>query len=195
MGIPDQEAAGVCGASFSLDKDEHQDAGVKKTVSSVQLLSMFRPVLERLINELKRSFDYCKSQLKLPLPDKIYLAGGGSLLKNIDKLLSKEIGLEVAYLEFPPFSEQLGKEKLVFLNVALAAALQETAGINLLPPELKAEKMQMIEKISLRVVTLILFSVFLLSYLFITMQILNIQRQLKIAKGNYEIMKQISMTY
>lgn len=165
---------------------ETENVIIKPGISSTQILSMLRPVLEKLTGEIKRSFDYYKSQLKLPAPDKIYLTGGGSLLKNFDKTLSRNLGLKVEAL-----SSLSGSATL--FDIATAAASDEARHVDLVPVELKMQKVRKMERLALRV--LVLFSVALLAatYLSMTLQIYSLKRQIEIGRANYQAMQEVAI--
>jgi len=165
---------------------ENENEIIRDNISAAQFLSMPRPLLEKLTSEIKRSFDYCRIQLKLPAPKKIYLTGGGSLLKNLDKFLSKNLSVEVDYL---PFFAGVRKDEAAHFNVSLSAALEGAQRINLIPSELKEEKIQDIEKVSLRIIALILVSLLLVPYSFMIKQVYDLRKQIKLAKSNYEVLR------
>jgi len=186
---------------IGIPSQESGLASEKENISNMQILAMLRPVLERLASEIKRSFDYCKFQLKMKEPQKIYLTGGGSLLRNIDIFLKKELNVDVDFLNslssqrIDGFKTIINKkdQKPAFFDIALATALDESRRINLFPAELKMEKMRKIEKTSLRIMALISTSILLFSFLSINFQIYNLEKQIKIANNNYEIMREITL--
>jgi type IV pilus assembly protein PilM len=163
-----------------------ESGAAKEGISNMQLLAMVRPVLEKLTSEIKRSFEYGKLQLGLPLPDRIYLTGGGSLLKNLDKILQKDLGVEV---------EGLGalSKQSVFLDTAYAAALEESKRINLLPQELIQQRARRIQRTSLKFMSMISASALLLSYFFMSFQVYNLKKQIGIASANYNAMQEVML--
>ena len=187
IGIPDQEAGMV-----------------KEGILAVQLLALIRPVLEKLIGEVRRSFDYFKLQLNLPQPEKLFITGGGSLLKNLDKILAKELTVEVDYLNslsasgddrfafvFTGDAAKKTKAESVFFDVAAATALEEAKGINLFPPELIAEKARRLEKSYFKIAGLVLVLMLFISYIYMSFQIYSLDKQIKIAKANFEAMQEV----
>ncbi|HQJ16148.1 MAG TPA: pilus assembly protein PilM, partial [Candidatus Omnitrophota bacterium] len=85
-----------CGIPLAEDaKNEYMtDFGV---VRGEQLLAMVRPVIERLVMETARTFNYYSKTFKTGVIDQLYLTGGSSRLKNINKILQANVeGLKKA---------------------------------------------------------------------------------------------------
>ena len=61
-----------------------------------EIFGVARPVLDNLIDEIRLSFDYYESQFEEGV-DKIYLSGGCSRLKDLDKFLSEALGLKIKF--------------------------------------------------------------------------------------------------
>ncbi|MFH1655609.1 MAG: type IV pilus assembly protein PilM [Candidatus Omnitrophota bacterium] len=87
-------------------------------------------ILNNLINEIRRSFDYFESDANVAIGS-LYLSGGGSCFKGIDEILKNHINVEVKFLD--PFigleiNEGLNTEELKSqsrkLAVAVGAALR-----------------------------------------------------------------------
>ena len=51
------------------------------------------PVLNKMLSEFRRSFDFYENSIKKRPITKVVLSGGGARLKNIDKFLSDKLGL------------------------------------------------------------------------------------------------------
>ncbi|MFA5499758.1 MAG: type IV pilus assembly protein PilM [Candidatus Omnitrophota bacterium] len=121
-------------------------------VSATQIMSVLRTPLEQLINEIVRSFDYYREESGGSKVDSVVLFGGGASLAGIIKLLSEELGVEVK-LGDPV--ESINAEKGAVheaeknshrLELAIAAALAGSKGINLLPIEIKEETKRVIKR-------------------------------------------------
>ena len=103
-----------------------------------------RPVIDRVLTEIRRSIDYYRSKYKIGQIDRIYLSGGGALIKNLHKYLGSELESEVRILN--PF-EVAGIQKwekfpglrnlAPQFTVATGLAIDNFAGLNLLPAEMK----------------------------------------------------------
>ena len=139
--------------------DETQQE-IKKGISAQQVSSLMRPVLEKLINDIKRSLDYYASQFGEGRVEKIYLTGGSSKLKNITSQIFQGLSIPVETLK-PPANLKLELKKndqesfkndFLKLVPSLGAALAKTDGINLMPNNYKMEGIKRIEKVSARIV-------------------------------------------
>jgi len=106
---------------------------------------MMRPVLERLVNEIQRSMDYFKEKFRTSEIARIYLSGGGALMKNLVAHLSRELEVEVQLLN-PLVALNLGRFRddphlravAPTLATTIGLALDSGRDLNLLPPELRA---------------------------------------------------------
>lgn len=92
-GITTEDAEKIkrsCGIPMAEDaKSEYMtDFGV---VRGEQLLAMVRPVIERLVMETARTFNYYSKTFKTGVIDQLYLTGGSSRLKNINKILQANV--------------------------------------------------------------------------------------------------------
>jgi len=61
---------------------------------------MQRPVLEKMLIEIERSLDFCQEQFGIAAPDKLYICGPGTRLKNLRDYLGSRLHMEVDNL-FP----------------------------------------------------------------------------------------------
>lgn len=110
-----------------------------------QLQAMVRPALERVQDEIMRTFEYYKGQTGEAAIDKILITGGSSLTINLVDFLAQGLGVAV---ETPNALEgRLVDEKiedrptlekvLPRLTAAIGAAIVGETRINLLPEERK----------------------------------------------------------
>jgi len=89
-----------------------------------------RPVLERLLTEINRSFEFHKSRLEEERVGRIFISGGGARLKGLKEYLADQLGAEVELLS--PFEGMASS-----LVIATGLALGKAKEINLLPEELR----------------------------------------------------------
>lgn len=156
-----------------------------------------RPVLEKLINEIKRSLDYYYTQFGVETLDRLFMTGGGSRLKNLDGFLAEQLGVEVEMLDpmrnisYDPrgLDKERLKEGSSILAVAIGQALAQDRTLNLLPAKFRVEKIRALERISLRMVALAVGLILLLSYAFIRLEANNYHRQLREAEGRWKSMR------
>jgi len=107
-----------------------------------RIMVMMRPVLEKLVTDILRSFDFYKTQTRQQRIEKTYLCGGGAGLKNLPEFLSSSLGVPTVVLN--PFggieySEPLEQDEQLHqhrhrLAVALGLSIGKCRDANLLPP-------------------------------------------------------------
>ena len=143
-------------------KREHgipQEGELDKIVDQVslrQILFVVRPVLERLVTEIRRSLEFYNSQFKEEGIRKILLCGGGATLKGLKGHLAHELGSEVEL--FNPLKDMVWNttavhdEQLhqmpVSLTVATGLALGRAQELNLLPDEYKLATRLLLQKVA-----------------------------------------------
>jgi len=139
---------------------------------------MMRPVLERLVTQIKRSFEYCEHQFGAEPIKKIILAGGGARLKGLKQYLSKETEIEI----LDPLPE---------IAEAVGLGLMRDDGINMLPGRFKEEKGRELKKISLRMISISLGLIFLFSYGILAARSVNLKKELEIYNQHLETVGEI----
>ncbi len=110
---------------FSLSSVKNQDDRVLR-ISDAMI-----PVLNKLLAEVRRSFDYYETQSRKKSIDRIFLSGGTASLKNLSRYLANKIGIPVETaglfknieISSKIDSEQLDGKELQ-LGVALGLALR-----------------------------------------------------------------------
>lgn len=173
----------------------YEDKALEKGVTSIQILSLMRPVLERLSKEIRRSIDYYIQEYGGENIAAVYLVGGGSRLKNLDKFLSEELNIPVKRMELPKSIDasktNLHADELTSIMLVLGAILGYSKRPNLLPYEYRAEKIEFVEKISLRMIAIIAGVALLVSFLFIKLRVDDYNHRLKTARFQQGILSQI----
>ena len=72
------------------------------TIKSSQIMEALQESISKIINTVKQTLENTPPELAADLVEKgIYLAGGGALIQNLDKLLSQEINMPVKIAESP----------------------------------------------------------------------------------------------
>lgn len=92
---------------------------------SEALNQAMQPVLENLINEVRISFDYFESQFAEGI-NKIYICGGSSALKGLDKIFSQSLGVSTLLwnpLEPLQVKNELSNRDLSLIAPALGVSL------------------------------------------------------------------------
>uniref|UniRef100_A0A7C4XTY9 Cell shape-determining protein MreB n=1 Tax=Caldisericum exile TaxID=693075 RepID=A0A7C4XTY9_9BACT len=111
------------GNAYPLDTEEKMEIrgrdlidGLPKsiTISSEEIRKALQPVLEEILNVIRSTLEITPPELASDIMDRgIMLAGGGALLKNIDKFLSHRTGILVTIAEDPLSSVALGAGKVI----------------------------------------------------------------------------------
>ena len=91
------------------------------------------PALNKLLNDIRRSFDFYESSIKKKPVQKVLISGGSSKIKNIDRFLSERLGVpvEVNYpfkninISSKNFDFDYLRANAVHFNVALGLALRK----------------------------------------------------------------------
>jgi type IV pilus assembly protein PilM len=100
---------------------------------SARIFEAITPALNKLLNDVRRSFDYYESTVKKKPVQKILLSGGSSKIKNIDRFLSERLGIPVE-INYPfknisinskNFDFDYLRANAVHFNVALGLALRK----------------------------------------------------------------------
>lgn len=87
-------------ASILIETEEVSLTRVpNKEDKSVQIYEAINPVLNKLLGEIRRSFDYFETQSRKKSIAKAVLSGGTARLKNLDRFLSDKLGIPVARME------------------------------------------------------------------------------------------------
>ncbi|MFC1708653.1 pilus assembly protein PilM [Candidatus Omnitrophota bacterium] len=145
------------------------DANYKDKMNSTQILSMLRPMLERLAAEIKRSLTYYETHFQGGEVKSIVIFGRGVGINNLDDFLRKETSLNIKKASLND-KIQISSEvdPVVFSRnyASLGLALNYKGGINLLPHEFRAEKIEKLQTISLRWTTFIVFLLLVVSFVF-----------------------------
>lgn len=111
---------------FSLSTVSHKDDRV------LRMSDVMTPVLNKLLGEIRRSFDYYETQARKKTVERVILLGGSARLKNINRFLANKLGIPVEH--FAAFrnvesaksidAEQI-TEKEFHMGVCLGLALRQ----------------------------------------------------------------------
>jgi len=120
-------------------------AGVtKEGISFAHLSMLMRPVLEKLLSEIRASFDFYTTEFHVPHVEKIIISGGGSELKGLREFLANEMGMEVESANpmlgakyADGISEEITAASTPSLVTAYGLATWEKEELNLIPGKKK----------------------------------------------------------
>jgi len=158
-------------------------------ISTVQILSMQRPLLEQLAKEIDRCLDYYGDNAEGGKIDSLVLFGGGALLRGLPEFLSAELELEVRVgnssdgveIKSGAMSETVSPQA-ARLTSAIGAALSEGKGLNLLPPEIKEETKRTFKRAGLQSTAAALVLILAFVYIGMRIQLGNYQKRLSVGK-------------
>ena len=86
----------------------------KTTITSEEIREALQEPVSIIVNAVRVALERTPPELSADIVDRgIVLTGGGSLLKNLDKLLREETGLPVSVAEDPLCSVVLGTGKML----------------------------------------------------------------------------------
>lgn len=165
-------------------------------IKTGQLIPLMRPLLETVAKELERSFDYFNSETGSGNLEVLYITGGGANLKNFDSYLADQLKIRIEKLPFPSSLDikNVDAEKFALDANQLSSAIGlglSTSGINLLPREIKSQKIELIQKTSLRIAAIAISAIFAFSWFVINFQIRDYKKRLNIAKLHLQNVEEV----
>jgi type IV pilus assembly protein PilM len=125
---------------YGVPLDEINEELTEEGFSLEAIREALMPIVDRLIMEIDRSFGYFKTQAEIQNIDRIFLSGGGALLKGLRQAIGRSFNLPVAdydfwdALEMAPEVDAAAFTGLYPLFIAtLGLAMDDDPAINLLP--------------------------------------------------------------
>ncbi|MDD5005481.1 MAG: pilus assembly protein PilM [Candidatus Omnitrophica bacterium] len=191
--LSDQEANEVL---FKVGIPQDNAVSYRDKLDAGQIISMLRSVLERLAVEIKRSLAYYDSQFKGGRIDKILICGSAVKINNIEKFLNKELSLntEKIYLKDKiTVSPRIDSQVFAQNYAAFGLALDYKQTINLLPREFRSEKIEMLQRMSLRWFAFIVFLIFGVSFIFANLGIRSYRARLDNAKLQLNVLSEVKL--
>ena len=148
--------------------------------SDMRILALIRPVLEKLISQIKGSLEYYEQRFHDQGIKKIILAGNGSRLKGLKEYITKEAGIEVLAI----LPEEAG---------AIGLALSRGFSMNMLPEEYRAEDKKALKRFSVTMVTFALGVIVLFSYALLCIQAINLKKGVEIQKRHWNNLQEVKL--
>jgi type IV pilus assembly protein PilM len=145
---------------------------LERQIKGEDIILPIRPILERLVAQLRESFLRFKAENNLAV-NRLYITGGGANLKNLDVYLAEQLKMKIDELPLPK-SLNLGKvdvHKFSLEANQLSGVLglgMASGGVNLLPAGIKTHKNRLRSLIEILVLVWLL--VFITSIILIKMQ-------------------------
>ena len=142
---------------------EEDVEGPEGHISLQKISFAMRPQLERLLSEIKHSFDFHENRFKKEEKiRRIYLSGGGARLKGLKEYIADQLGTEVRLLS--PF-----RDMSPTFAIAVGLALGRGKEINLLPEKYRLGLKIPLQKYSPVVLACLVF--FVLFGIFLNMDV------------------------
>lgn len=120
---------------------------IYQDIPLTQISVLMRPVLERLLTDIRGSFKYFRDEFHVETIDQIFLSGGGARLKNLVDFVKDGLGgIPTALASLPSnITSQVPEEKhfsdaLPELAVSIGVCLAKDDAINLIPRSVKIQK-------------------------------------------------------
>ena len=155
-GIPDASAFGV----------------LEGKLTGVQLHSLLRPNLEKLAEEIDRSFDFYREKEQGARLERLILLGGGSNLKGLAKSLAENLDIPVELGN--PLTGLLSSESSLLkdnLNCAhrfaqaIGSSFSPPDAVNLLPIEIKEQTRLLVKRSSVKALITAVIVILILTYM------------------------------
>lgn len=115
-----EEAEGIK-FEYGLPPSTATGTTTKEGVTLDQIPRLMRPFLERLLSEIRTSFDFYKTEFQIPKVEKIIMSGGGAGLKGLREFLAGDLGIETELadpFQSADFAGRISKDD--FMEVASA---------------------------------------------------------------------------
>jgi len=144
----------------------------------IKILSLMRPVLERLSSQIQKSLEYCESQFSCTIIRKIILAGNGSKLKGFKEYVLKETGIETLSI-------------LPEAACAAGLSLISDSSLNIIPEKFATEKKAVFKKISARMIFILAVSLCLVSYGLLSVKAVSLKNNVKAVKSQWNNIKDV----
>jgi type IV pilus assembly protein PilM len=162
-------------------QDEHtiEDETVRR------IMRVIRPLLERVFNEIKRSFDYYREQSGGVNVEMIALSGKGAMVDGFDEVFRKIYNIPVEFLKVNDLFvadssidvDLLGRH-ILDLTIVIGLGLGQTKQINFVPPQYRDSKLALVQMF-IAGATVLLFLMILLALIFqVDLKVNVLQKQI-----------------
>jgi type IV pilus assembly protein PilM len=182
---------------------EIAEGTMEEGVPLFHLASLMRPVLENLLTELSRLFDFYKVEIDEAGVSRVLLCGGGANLKQLQPFMADGLGLTVEILNplmrIPeqvqgPDPDQVA-ESGPRLAVAIGLALDHGEGLNLLPADMQRAKASAASRSAWRMTATALAAVALLLSLALQIASGVLQRQVRREEAEWARLEPVYAKY
>ena len=170
------------------------DGKAEGDVNLLELRMLMEPFLERITQEIRRTFIYFKERYEARNIERIFFLGGGALINNLVNTVGARISpspeiMDISKLMGSSFEDNRYKDKFVLFSGAMGLALSTTLKtqeiINFLPFEFKKKEEIAIKRSIFSAVCILIICGFLTGWINFWIISINAGRSLK--RVNFEI--------
>lgn len=163
-----------------------------------QIISLMRPILERLANEIRRSLEYYREGMGEGI-QKIFLSGGSAQLKNLTAFLSEKIAYPIEILsdvagfhwDASRINEKDLQARCPVIACALGVAFEQGRELNLLPSRFRERKSKAVERFALRISMIALGAFFLTASIYRWVELGFLQRERAILQSSWKMVQRL----
>ncbi|MFH1202140.1 MAG: pilus assembly protein PilM [Candidatus Omnitrophota bacterium] len=156
---------------------------IEGKISASQMLSLIRPVLERLSSQVIQSLDYYYESWSPEKINRLVICGGAAKLKGLAAYLSGELNMKVELSEplrgINKMEGALKQEAPLELCMALGAALAQEEGINLLPGEFKTQTQRTVKGAAFKATVSAIILILVFIYVGMAIRLNSINKKLQ----------------
>ena len=163
-------------------------------VNQLELRMLMEQFLERIIQEIRRTFIYFKERHGTREIEKIFFLGGGALINNLVNLVGIQISphpeiINISKITNVSLKDNTYKDKLILFSGAMALALSATLKaketVNFLPFEFKKKREIILKRFVLSVSCIVIICSFFLGW--INLWLISASREKLLKEVNFEI--------
>ena len=127
-----------------------------------QLFEFIKPILQMFVSELKRSFTFYLNSYNHDQIDLLFISGGGTKLKNIDRFLEMQLDVPVYAIapSFPSIVQGSYKPGYEY-TACFGAAVRKEKSFNFIPKDIKTENKYRQVQDTLKIAVVLIFTIIL----------------------------------
>jgi type IV pilus assembly protein PilM len=152
-----------------------------------QLFEFIKPILQMFVSELKRSFTFYLNSYNHDQVDLLFITGGGTKLKNIDKFLEMRLDVPVHTIapSFPSIVQGSYKPGYEY-TACFGAASRKEKSFNFIPKDIKTENKYRQVQNTLKIAVSLVFAIILVYSSFIFFDEKNYTTQVNDMEQQYQ---------
>lgn len=171
---------------YGIPEEVNSDL-IENKISKAQLHSLLMAPLEKLANEIGRSFDFYREETAGVKVDKLVLFGQGARLKGLDKFLARELAIDVetysSWEGLKASGELSSQDEIGRMGMAVGAGLNKAEGISFLPFGIREDARRLMEKAALKAALSAAATVLALIFIGLHLNLANLDKKIAAAKS------------